>query len=155
MFAMKKTNHPFYAIYVVVCCFLLASCQPASVPPITDLIGKKWKARLVREGTQVVFTAGGMSNIKPGYANFRLDLSNPTKVVFKDIDGRELTGAWSLSTDNQRLILEKLTPTPTGTIGTVEFYIKEDATAELLKLERTAESRKTGNSVNYYELVPE
>ncbi|AYQ35578.1 hypothetical protein [Runella sp. SP2] len=142
---------------IVSCCFLLmlAGCTPQKVVPITDLIGKKWKAKLVKEGTQVVFSLGGTANVKPSYANFRLDLSDPKQVTFKDIDGRTLVGTWTVSTDNQRLILENLVPKPTGTIGTVEFFITETPTADLLKLERTAESRKTGNSINSYELIPE
>lgn len=147
---MKKT-----LIYTVLLLFLLGSCEPRQITPITDIPGRKWKAKLVKEGTQMVFTLGGTTNVKPGYANFRLDLSNPEQVLFKDIDGRTLTGTWSVSTDNQRLILENLVPRPTSTIGTVEFYITEAPTAASLKLERTAESRKTGNTVNTYELVPE
>ncbi|WP_428655568.1 hypothetical protein [Runella sp.] len=142
-------------IYTFFLLTLLGSCEPRKVTPITDILGRKWKAKVVKEGTQVVFTLGGTTNVKPGYANFRLDLSNPEQVLFKDIDGRTLTGTWSVSTDNQRLILENLVPKPTATIGTVEFFISEAPSAELLKLERTAESRKTGNTVNTYELIPE
>lgn len=142
---------------IISTCFLLllAGCTPQRVVPIADLIGKKWKAKLVKEGTQVVFNLGGATNVKPSYANFRLDLSDPKQVTFKDIDGRTLVGTWTVSTDNQRLILENLVPKPTGTIGTVEFFITETPTADVLKLERTAESRKTGNSINSYELIPE
>lgn len=142
-------------IYTASLLIVLGSCDPRKVTPITDVLGKKWKAKVVKEGTQVVFTLGGTTNTKPGYANFRLDLSSPTQVQFKDIDGRTLVGTWTVSTDNQRLILENLVPKPTSTIGTVEFYITETPSAESLKLERTAESRKTGNSVNTYELIPE
>lgn len=142
-------------IYTASLLIVLGSCDPRKVTPITDVLGKKWKAKVVKEGTQVVFTLGGTANTKPGYANFRLDLSSPTQVQFKDIDGRTLVGTWTVSTDNQRLILENLVPKPTGTIGTVEFYISETPSAESLKLERTAESRKTGNTVNTYELIPE
>ena len=142
---------------IISACFLLllAGCTPQKVVPITDLIGKKWKAKLVKEGMQVVFNLGGATNVKPSYANFRLDLSDPKQVTFKDIDGRTLVGTWTVSTDNQRLILENLVPKPTGTVGTVEFFITETPTADVLKLERTAESRKTGNSINSYELIPE
>ncbi|WP_199736756.1 hypothetical protein [Fibrisoma montanum] len=64
------------------------------------------------------------------------------------------TGTWSVSPDNQRLILENLTPKPSGSIGTVEFYITATPTEAELHLLRTSESRKTGNSVNEYLLVP-
>ncbi len=130
-------------------------CSPRKVEPISDILTQKWKAKLVKEGTAVVFNLGTNNNLKPGYANFRLELKNGSQVSFKDIDGRTLIGTWSVSTDNQRLILENLLPKPSGTIGTVEFYISGSASADLLKLERTAESRKTGNTVNAYELIPE
>jgi hypothetical protein len=109
----------------------------------------------VKEGTTVVYTEGGTNNVKPGYSAFRLDLRKPTEVTLKDIDGRSLVGTWSLSTDNKRLILENLLPKPTGTIGTVEFTFLTSPTEASMSMQRTAESRKTGNTINEYELVPE
>ncbi|GAB3712340.1 hypothetical protein GCM10027592_50720 [Spirosoma flavus] len=133
----------------------LSSCQPKTVTPITDLVSKIWKANTVKEADVLVYTLGATSNIKPGYTNFRLDLSQPGKAVLKDIDGKTITGTWTVSTDNKRLILSDLVPKPTNTGGMIEYYILSEADGASLNLERTAESRKTGNTVNQYGLVPE
>ncbi len=135
--------------------FIYSSCQPKQVTPVDGLIGKVWKAKSVKEGTTVVYTDGGTGNVKPGYSGFRLDLTKKDQVTLKDIDGRTLTGTWSVSTDNTRLILEKLQPNPTGTVGTIEYLFLSLPTATNMNMQRTAESRKTGNSINEYELVPE
>lgn len=135
--------------------FIYSSCQPKQVTPVDSLIGKVWKAKSVKEGTTVVYTDGGTGNVKPGYSGFRLDLTKKDQVTLKDIDGRTLTGTWSVSTDNTRLILEKLQPNPTGTVGTIEYLFLSLPTATNMNMQRTAESRKTGNSINEYELVPE
>lgn len=134
---------------------LLAGCQPKPVPSIADQLGRVWQAQTVKEGDMLVYTLGGSTNVKPGYINFRLDLSQPGVVKLKDIDGRQLTGTWTVSTDNRRLLLLGLNPRPTNTDGSIEYYIAEVPTEASLKLERTAESRKTGNSLNQYGLIPE
>lgn len=133
----------------------LTGCQPKPVPSITDLLSKVWQAQTVKEGDQLVYTKGAPNNIRPSYTNFRLDLSQPGKAGLKDLDGRQLIGTWSISTDNQRLILDNLVPKPTSTNGTIEYYILPTPNGTSLSLERTAESRKTGNSVNQYGLIPE
>lgn len=139
----------------VVLLSLLIGCQPKPVVSIADQMGRIWMAQTVKEGDLLVYAQGGSSNTKPGYVNFRLDLSQPGVVNLKDIDGRILTGTWTISTDNRRLILADLNPRPTNTNGTIEYYIAEVPTSASLKLERTAESRKTGNSLNQYGLIPE
>lgn len=139
----------------VVLMLLLNACQPKQVTPIDGLIGKIWKAKSVKEGTTIVYTAGGTNNVKPGYSNFRLDLTRKDQVTLKDIDGRSLVGTWTVSTDNSRLILENLVPKPTSTIGTIEYLFLAAPTDASMNIQRTAESRKTGNSINEYELVPE
>lgn len=132
----------------------LAACQPKTIAPIGDLIGKVWKVQSAKENSVQVYAAGATNNIRPSYVNFRLDLSKTTQVILIDLDGRKTVGTWSLSTDNQRLILQNLVPQPSETNGTIEFYIKA-ITENSLALERTAESRKTGNSLNEYALIPE
>ncbi|GAB2560538.1 hypothetical protein [Spirosoma areae] len=133
----------------------LGSCQVRQVKPITDLLAKVWKANTVKEADRLVFTLGSATNIKPGYTNYRLNLSQPDKVSLKDIDGRLVTGTWRVSTDNKRLILENLTPKPTNTGGIIEYYILAEPDGASLTLERTAESRKTGNTIDQYSLIPE
>ena len=133
----------------------LGGCQPTPVTPITNLINKVWKANTVKEATVLVYTLGATNNINPGYTNFRLDLSQPDKVSLTDVDGRLTVGTWTVSTDNQRLILDNLNPKPTNTDGSVEYYITSVPSGLSLSLERTAESRKTGNTINDYALIPQ
>lgn len=130
----------------------LAGCEPKKVTPLN--IGKIWRAKTVRENDIVVFEQGNAKNTNPGYEQFRLDLTAQDVVVFTDLDGRRTTGKWTLSTDNNRLIFENLIPPPSSTSGNIEFYITS-ASSEQLDLNRTNESRKTGNKINAYELVPE
>lgn len=132
---------------------LLVSCQPKRVEPLQ--IGKRWKALLVKENGSIVYREGASGNQRPGYTNFRLDLSSPDEVLFIDLDGRRVTGNWILSTDNGRIILLNLSPPPSESSGNIEFYITNTPTENTLNLKRTNESRKTGNSVNEYELIPE
>lgn len=139
-----------------ICIILLAiltACQPKKVEPAD--INIVWKARSVRQNGVVVYTEGNPASTQPGYARFRLDLTAGDQVSFMDVDGRRLVGIWSLSTDNNRLILENLSPPPSGSSGNIEFYLTAAPTHEQLMLKRTNESRKTGNSINEYELVPE
>ncbi len=146
---MKKIS-----VYLLVL-LSIGGCQPKVIPSINDLIGKVWKANTVSEAEVRVFTLGAATNIKPGYTNFRLDLSQPGIVHLRDIDNRLITGTWTVSTDNKRLILDNLNPKPTNTGGLVEYYITSEPDGASLNLERTAESRKTGNTVNQYALIPQ
>lgn len=145
---MKKTLF----VLIALACW---HCQPKAVVPATEQIGKIWKAQTVKENGVVVYQAGNTSNIRPSYVNFRLDLSKPNQVILTDLDGRKNTGTWLLSTDNKRLILQNLNPIPSETNGNIEFYVKNTPTETTLELERTAESRKTGNTINQYVLIPE
>lgn len=143
-----------YAALIVWALFVLCwSCQPKKVEPAN--VGKIWKVRTVKENGRLVYTEGATGNVRPSYALFRLDLTAADQVIFTDLDGRRLTGTWTLSTDNSRLILENLTPPPSVTSGNIEFYVSAPPTDNQLLLKRTNESRKTGNTVNEYELVPE
>ncbi|MDR6808463.1 hypothetical protein J2Y45_005674 [Dyadobacter sp. BE34] len=138
-----------YILFVI----MLAACQPKKVEPAA--INIVWKAKSVKQNGVVVYTEGNSGSAQPGYARFRLDLTAGDQATFMDVDGRKLVGIWSLSTDNNRLILEKLSPPPSGSSGNIEFYLTTAPTREQLMLKRTNESRKTGNSINEYELVPE
>lgn len=141
-------------IYVcILFVIMLAACQPKKVAPAA--INIVWKAKSVKQNGVVVYTEGNSGSTQPGYARFRLDLTAGDQVTFMDVDGRKLVGIWSLSTDNNRLILENLSPPPSGSSGNIEFYLTTAPTREQLMLKRTNESRKTGNSINEYELVPE
>ncbi len=145
---MKKTT-----LWVLLTAVHLINCSPKEIAP-PDL-GKVWKARSVKENGVLVYSEGNPGNQRPGYADFRLDLTGETQVVYTDLDGRRLTGDWYMSTDYRRLILENLTPPPSESGGNIEFYINDPLTESQLSLTRTNESRKTGKTINEYELVPE
>jgi len=139
-------------IAAAILCLTIFACQPKEVDTLD--IRKPWKALSVKENGTVVYNAASTKNTRPLYSGFRLDLSSIDKVIFTDVDSRKLSGKWSLSTDYKRLILEDLTPPPSETSGNVEFYITSSRSDRLL-LKRTTDSKKTGNTINVYELVPE
>lgn len=141
-------------IYIcIIVVAILAACQPKKIEPAD--INIVWKAKSVKQNGVVVYEEGNPGSNQPGYARFRLDLTAGDQVTFIDVDGRRVVGVWSLSTDNNRLILENLSPPPSVSSGNIEFYLTAPPTRENLMLKRTNESRKTGNSINEYELVPE
>lgn len=141
-------------IYIcIIVVALMAACQPKKVERAD--INIVWKAKSVKQNGVVVYTEGNPGSTQPGYARFRLDLTAGDQVTLIDVDGRRLVGSWSLSTDNNRLILENLSPPPSASSGNIEFYLTAPPNRENLMLKRTNESRKTGNSINEYELVPE
>jgi len=84
----------------------------------------------------------------------RLDVSQPDKVSLADVDGRLVTGVWTVSTDNKRLILSALIPMLSNAGRIIEYYILTYSDGSTLTLERTAESRKTGNTINHYDRIP-
>lgn len=125
------------------------SCKE-KVKPVSERIAKVWTANLVREGSSVVYTKGAASNIRAGYVNFRIDLSNPTTVILREFDNQSFTGQWELQNDT-KLIFRNLSPQPTGTNGTIEYTVSTFTDGDL-KISRITASLKTGGSVNTYEL---
>jgi hypothetical protein len=119
-------------------------------PPLSERIAKAWSASTIREGNTVVFTKGGASNAKPGYANWKLVLNSSGTVTYTEFDGNVFTGQWELNGD-KKLVLKNLNPQPTGTGGIIEFDITsfEDT---MMTLTRTTSSVKTGGTVNQYTL---
>lgn len=134
--------------------FLLISCKQDEVVSVKDLIRKVWKAQTVRENSTVVYSITATSNLRPTYSKFQLDLRDSEKVVFVDVDGRIVTGTWSL-VEESRIVLQNLMPAPTGTNGTIEFYFTSLPTQASLELFRSTESKKTGGTRNEYSLIPE
>jgi hypothetical protein len=154
---MKKTFLfvlPHLGVRGLFLLLLMAGCQPKAITPVSSLIGKIWKAQTVKENTILVYTNGATSSVRPGYVRFRLDLTKPDMVLLTDIDGRLTTGTWLVSTDNKRLILNNLSPAPSDTQGIIEYNILQTPDENSLQLQRTADSRKTGNSTNEYGLIP-
>ncbi len=122
--------------------------------PLSEIIGRVWSAQVVKEGTAVVYTKGAASSQTPGYVNFRLDLSSPTSVTYKEFDGNTFTGQWEVqeTASGNSLILKNLTPQPTGTNGTIQFTINAASDTEFV-ITRTSGSQKTGGTINNYTLV--
>ncbi|RYF71654.1 MAG: hypothetical protein EOO39_13575 [Cytophagaceae bacterium] len=109
-------------------------------------------AQSVTEGSTTAYTAGGTSNTKPGYSQFRLNLSNPPAVTYTAVDGTVWTGTYTLVGDNQ-IVLSGLTGTagPFTGSNTITFNITNlgDGTVTLA---RTTPDPKTGNTLNVYNL---
>lgn len=148
---MKKTYlSAFFCVLVLA--LLFVGCKPTTkVAPVADRIAKAWTARKVDENSTTVYTKGVANNVRPGYSNFRLDLSSKTSATLVDFDGNRFTGTWSVPSDT-RLVLTGLTPQPTGTNGTIEFTIGGLTDTEVT-LTRTAASQKTGGTINIYTLT--
>jgi hypothetical protein len=150
---MKKTYlSAFFCLLVLATLF--AGCKKkTTVVPVADKIAKAWTARKVDENSTTVYTKGGANNVRPGYSNFRLDLSSKPNATLVDWDGNRFTGTYTVPSDT-RLVLSGLTPQPTGTSGTIEFNISglNDAGTEVT-LTRTAASQKTGGTINIYTLT--
>ncbi|AEI48668.1 hypothetical protein [Runella slithyformis] len=142
-----KTN---FFLYFLLLGFAIVSCKP-QVAPMSERIVKIWTANVVREGNSLVYTQGGSNNLRPGYTNFKIELQTGGAVIFTDFDGVRFTGQWSLEGDT-KLVLKNLTPSPTGTSGTIEFSIGEFADGSMT-LTRTTASTKTGGTVNVYQVV--
>ena len=147
---MKKTYLPAL-FFLLALTTLFVGCKKTPVIPVSDRIAKAWTARKVDENSTTVYTKGGTNNVRPGYSNFRLDLSSKTSATLVDFDGNRFTGTWSVPTDT-RLVLTGLTPQPTGTNGTIEFTITTLGDNEVV-LTRTAASQKTGGTINVYTLT--
>ena len=146
---MKKTY-----LSAVLCLLVLATlfvgCKKTPIVPTADRIAKAWTARKVDENSTTVYTKGGTNNVRPGYSNFRLDLSSKTSATLVDFDGNRFTGTWS-ATDT-KLTLTGLNPQPTGSNGTIEFNLVVTSDNEIV-LTRTAASQKTGGTINIYTLT--
>lgn len=146
---MKKTT--FIALSLFFGLFILVSgCKKTPTPPVSERIAKVWTARLVDENQTTVYTRGGTTNVRPGYSNFKLDLSSATAVTLVEFSGEQFKGQWSVPTDT-KLVLSNLSPQPTGTNGTIEFTIGTLTDTELV-LTRTTASQKTGGTINKYTL---
>ena len=133
---------------------LLTQCKKdpaAAVETTADKVKKNWTMQTAKENGTSVFTKGGTSNIRPSYANFQLDLSNPPTVTLTEVDGLTFTGTYELVGDT-KLILKNLKPEPYGTNGTIEFTItKIDATQ--FEITRNTTNAKTGGTTNTYILT--
>ncbi|MFN4146200.1 MAG: hypothetical protein ACK4GN_10285 [Runella sp.] len=142
-----------YFLLAVVGVLSVSGCKKKP-KPLSEVIGRAWSAQLIKHGSATVFTKGAANNAVPGYANYRLDLSSPTAVSYREFDGNTFTGQWEVqeTATGNSLILRNLTPQPTGTNGTIQFTINTFSETELV-ITRTTASQKTGGTINNYTLV--
>jgi hypothetical protein len=148
---MKKTQYTFLIALSTVF-YILTGCKsdPPAVP-VADRIKNSYVASSVTENGTTVYTAGGTANSKPGYSQFKLDLSNPPAARYTAADGTVFTGTYALANNDTQIVLSGLTPQPTGTNGTITFTISELADGTVT-LTRTTPDQKTGNTTNVYKL---
>ncbi|MEZ0487836.1 hypothetical protein [Fibrella aquatica] len=147
---MKKTQYTLLLALSTVFYVLTGCGKKEPVVPVADRIKNNYVAASVLEGSTTVYTAGGASNTKPGYSQFRLNLASPPAVTYTALDGTVFTGTYAVVGDNQ-IVLSSLTPQPTGTNGTITFTISELADGTVT-LTRTTPDQKTGNTTNVYRL---
>lgn len=143
---MKRNVFLFFFIIIG-----LGSCKE-KIPPLSERIQATWILAEVKEGATLVYSKGANTNIRAGYANWRLVLSGQS-VVYTEFDNTRFSGQYELQNDT-KLILKNLTPKPSATDGTLEFMISE-ATDEQMILKSAIASLKTGNSINEYKLIKE
>lgn len=140
-------------ILVVLGCFLwiaLSSCD--NTPPLSERIAKVWVAKIVQQGSSVVFQSGATGNDEPGYSSYKLDLSTPPTVRLNEFDGNVFVGNYSLSEDGTTLTLNGLTPEPSDSNGSLEFTISSFADGELV-IKANGPYSKTGGTLNTLTLV--
>ncbi len=146
---MKKAS-TFVALLAIT--FIFVSGCKEKIPPVSERVAKTWTARIVRHGSSIVYSRGNANNTNPGYANYSLNLASAPNVRLTEVEGTVFTGNYEVMSDT-KLILNNLSPEPTGTTGTLEFTIQsitEDGTE--MTILGTAYA-KTGGTVNTYILT--
>lgn len=128
---------------------LVTGCKKPSPPPVSELIAKVWTASKVEANNVTVYTRG-VANPVYDYSKFMLDLSKPPAVSYTEL-GSTFLGKYTVPTDT-KLLLTDLNPQPSGTNGTIEFIINS-LDENNLKITRTDNSVKTGNTKNTYTLT--
>ncbi|GGM82644.1 hypothetical protein GCM10010967_12900 [Dyadobacter beijingensis] len=126
------------------------SCK-SPAPTVPEKIGKTWTARTVEENNIVVFQKASTSNSKPGYENYRLDLSIKDIALLTELDKSMFSGVWALSSYNTLLTLSELNPQPTGSKGSLQYQILP-VSEKAMELRLTTTSIKTGGTTNEYLL---
>lgn len=122
------------------------------VDPVSKRIAKTWTARIVKHGSSIVYSRGNANNSNPGYENYSLNLSSAPNVRLTEVEGTIFTGNYEVPSDT-KLILNNLSPEPTGTSGTLEYTIQsisEDGSEMVIAGTAYA---KTGGTVNTYTLT--
>ena len=157
---MKK----YFAALISISLLLFWSCGSSSggstptpvEPPVSEVIKKSWSASTVLWDNTTQYDKSASTNITPGYAQFKLDLSSSNTVTLTEFDKKVFTGTYLLSSDNSQLTLKNLTSSegaPSGTDGTLVFSISGKPTSSKLILETTTAYIKASNKVVKLTLV--
>jgi len=143
----------FLGVIMVMGLMVVQSGCKQTPKPLSEIIGRVWVPQTVRQGSTLVYTRGGAAT-SSGYANWRLDLSSPSSVTYREFDGNSFSGQWEVQETGtgNKLILKNLNPQPTNTNGTIEFTINSSSESEF-NITRTTSSQKTGGTINNYALV--
>ncbi len=150
-------------VYVILNACKTDSVSPANPTPVTpaptvaEIIKKNWSASTVLWDGVSQFDKSSSSNLIQGYNQFKLDLSNPPTISITEFDGKKFTGKYSLSSDNQKLIISDLSGAdgaPSGTNGIIEYKISSTPSANSLILESTTPYVKASNKVVKISLIP-
>ncbi|QHW01598.1 hypothetical protein GJR95_38050 [Spirosoma endbachense] len=120
---------------------------------LSERIRQVWTVNIAKENSTTVYTKGGTGNPKPGYSQFKLDLTQEQTVRLTEVDNNTFVGTWALSADNTKLTLSGLTPQPSGSNGTIEYTVDSDASETVLNLNRLSQNLKTGSATTRYELI--
>jgi hypothetical protein len=160
---MKRYSIAFVVLFFMFICSLGCSSNggggttPTPVEPtVAELIKKTWTASIVQWDNVTQYDKSASTNVTPGYAQFKLDLSSSNIVTLTEFDKRVFTGTYVLSTDNSQLTLKNLTSSegvPSGSDGTLVFTINPKPTSSKLVLETTTAYIKAGNKVVKLTLV--
>jgi hypothetical protein len=125
-------------------------------PTVEAKLTRIWTAKVVKEGSDIVYDKTASSNKIPGYANYKLDLTSKTSAKLTEKDGVTFTGTWSISTDNTTLTISGLTSSsgvPTGTNGTLTYKIIGTPTTAAVTLETATAYIKASNTIANYQLT--
>ncbi len=138
-----------FSLLSVASLFFTVSCK-TKVVPISSRIAKVWSASSVKENNVEVYKTGAITNTKPGYLNYKLDLSTPPNVTIKEVDGGTYVGKYTVT--DTKITITGLTPEPTGTSGSLSFTITSFTETELI-LTADQDYAKTGGKRNIYTLI--
>ncbi|MBC7921381.1 MAG: hypothetical protein H7Z75_09865 [Ferruginibacter sp.] len=149
---MKKLNSLLLA-FAFLGVLQLAGCKKKDDPkPASELIVKNWKVKEAKEdGTKVYDDPYAAGSDTKDYSRFKLEFTSATDVRLTEQNGDVITGKWTLTESDKKLVLSGLTPQPTGVTGNLE-YTNVVVTDSELRFTRSSPNPKTGASSTEYVL---
>ena len=140
------------SLFAAMAFFFVVSVSCDKTDPLSVRIAKVWTAKLVQQGSAVVYQNGATGNSEPGYSSYKLDLSTSPNATINEFDGNVFRGTYTLSEDEKTLTVSGLVPEPTDSGGTLTFEIVSFVNGELVIKGRDAYA-KTGGTINTLTLV--